>query len=151
MPIPVKTSIKALGIANTAFSFIVPLAITFTTYFTVETAPKVGARLIGVVLAAITAFAWSRSIKKRIVMRQAQGFAPQPYKVLFANSLMPVVTIVGVTALLKVVEGSIAELFNVMCVISASEIAALGMKTWQTHFEIKQVKQIAAPQPPNTI
>lgn len=145
MPIPTKTSIAALSAANTTFSFVVPLAVTFTTYFTVETATVVAGRLVGVVLSIILAFSWAGSLKKSIKTRQQQGFAPQPYKVLFANSLMPITALVGVTALLYNLQGDIQELARVMTVIATSEVAALGMRTWRTHFEIKALKESKTP------
>jgi len=151
MPISNKTSIAVLGVAHTGFAFAVPLAITFTTYFTVETATAVSGRLLGVVIAIITAFAWAGSIKKKIKLRREQGFAPQPYSVLFANSVMPLTAIIGITTLLFKLQGEISELANVMAVISASEVVAFGMKNWQTHFEIKEMKQLPTPPQQNII
>jgi len=151
MPISTKTSIAALSVADTTLSFVVPLAVTFTTYFTVETATQVAGRLIGVMIAIVTAFAWAGSIKKKIKTRREQGFAPKPYSVLFANSIMPLTAVVGITALLFKLEGDIHELANVMAVISTSEVVALGMKFWKTHYEIKELKGEATPLPPNAI
>jgi hypothetical protein len=149
MAISTKTSVNALSVADTAFSFIVPLAVTFTTYFSVETATVVAGRLIGVVLSIIIAFSWAGSMKKKIKLRRDQGFPPQPYKVLFANSVMPLTALIGITALLYNLQGDIQELARVMTVISASEIMGFGMKTWKTHFDMKLV--VESKTPPSSI
>lgn len=141
MPIATKTSIQALSVADTTFSFILPLAITFTTYFTIETATVVAGRLIGSIVAMVIAFSWAGSMKKNVKMRLAQGFPPQPYKILFANTIMPLTALVGITALLYNLQGDIQELARVMTVISASELTAFGMKAWKTHFEVKQLNE----------
>lgn len=119
------------------FQFVLPLTVVLTTYFTVETTPKVAFNIIGVVLLLIIVISWVRYGKKRIIIRQQSGFVPSPYKVMVYAYLPSVVVLFAIWRILTVVQTDIQELSNVVLIIFVCYTISFILKFIQTHLEKK--------------
>lgn len=119
------------------FQFVLPLTVVLTTYFTVETSPKVACNIIGVVLLLIIVISWVKYAKKRIIIRQQSGFVPSPYKVMVYAYLPTVVVLFAIWRILKVVQTDIEELSNVVLIIFVCYAISFVLKFIQTHLEKK--------------
>jgi len=138
------TTKKWLVIVNifvALFQFILPLTVVLTTYFTVETTPKVAWNIIGVVLLLIIVISWVRYGKKRIIIRQQSGFVPSPYKVMVYAYLPSVVVLFVIWRILKVVQTDIEELSNVVLIIFVCYAISFILKFFQTRLEKKLIEQ----------
>jgi len=138
------TTKKWLVIVNifvALFQFILPLTVVLTTYFTVETTPKVAWNIIGVVLLLIIVISWVRYGKKRIIIRQQSGFVPSPYKVMVYAYLPSVVVLFAIWRILKVVQTDIEELSNVVLIIFVCYAISFILKFFQTRLEKKLIEQ----------
>jgi hypothetical protein len=119
------------------FQFVLPLTVVLTTYFTVETTPKVAFNIIGIVLLLIIVISWVRYGKKRIIIRQQSGFVPSPYKVMIYAYLPSVVILFSIWRILTVVQTDIQELSNVVLIIFVCYAISFILKFIQTHLEKK--------------
>lgn len=119
------------------FQFVLPLTVVLTTYFTVETTPKVAFNIIGIVLLLIIVISWVRYGKKRIIIRQQSGFVPSPYKVMVYAYLPSVVVLFAIWRILTVVQTDIQELSNVVLIIFVCYTISFILKFIQTHLEKK--------------
>lgn len=134
------TTKKWLFIVNVfvaIFQFILPLTVVLTTYFTVETTPKVAWNIIGVVLLLIIVISWVKYAKKRIIIRQQSGFKPSPYKVMIYAYTPSVVVLFAIWRILTVVQTDIQELSNVVLIIFVCYVISFILKFIQTHLEKK--------------
>lgn len=119
------------------FQFIIPITVVLTTYFTIETTPKVAWNIIGVVLLLIIVIGWVRYAKKRIIIRQQSGFKPSPYKVMVYAYLPSVVVLFAIWRILAVVQTDIVELTSVVLIIFICYVISFILKFVQTHLEKK--------------
>lgn len=129
-----------LRIVNTfvvIFQFVIPIAVVLTTYFTVETSPKVAWNIIGVVLLLVLVISLVRYGKKRIIIRQQSGFKPSPYKVMVYAYAPSVVVLFAIWRILSVVQTDIQELASVVLIIFICYAISFILKFVQTHLEKK--------------
>lgn len=132
-----KVKLRIVDLLVTLFTFVIPIGVVVTTYFTVETTAKVAWSLIGIVLLTIILLAWVNSIKKKIIIRQQSGFKPSPYKVMIVNKLPPLAFIGIFYWFLTVIEEDIDKLSNVILVIFVSVIIGFVLNFFSTRLEIK--------------
>jgi hypothetical protein len=129
-----------LRIVNTfvvIFQFVIPIVVVLTTYFTVETSPKVAWNIIGVVLLLVLVISLVRYGKKRIIIRQQSGFKPSPYKVMVYAYAPSVVVLFAIWRILSVVQTDIEELASVVLIIFICYAISFILKFIQTHLENK--------------
>jgi len=129
-----------LRIVNTfviIFQFVIPIVVVLTTYFTVETSPKVAWNIIGVVLLLVLVISLVRYGKKRIIIRQQSGFKPSPYKVMVYAYAPSVVVLFAIWRILSVVQTDIEELASVVLIIFICYAISFILKFVQTHLEKK--------------
>jgi hypothetical protein len=129
-----------LRIVNTfviIFQFVIPIVVVLTTYFTVETSPKVAWNIIGVVLLLVLVISLVRYGKKRIIIRQQSGFKPSPYKVMVYAYAPSVVVLFAIWRILSVVQTDIEELASVVLIIFICYAISFILKFVQTHLENK--------------
>lgn len=119
------------------FQFGIPIILVLTTYFTVETTPKVAWNIIGVMLLFVLVLSLVRYGKKRIIIRQQSGFKPSPYKVMVYAYLPPVVALFAFWRILAVAQTDIVELTNVILIIFICYVISFALKFVQTHLEKK--------------
>jgi hypothetical protein len=119
------------------FQFVIPITVVLTTYFTVDTSPKVAFNIIGVVLMLILVISLVRYGKKRIIIRQQSGFKPSPYKVMFYAYTPSLAVLFATWRILTVVQTDIEELSNVILIIFICYSISFIFKFVQTHLEKK--------------
>lgn len=132
-----KTWLRIVNAFVAIFQFIIPLTVVSTTYFTIETSPKVAFNIIGVVLLLVIVIGWVKYAKKRIIIRQQSGFKPSPYKVMVYAYLPSVVVLFGIWRILSVVQTDIEELSKVVLIIFICYSISFVLKFIQTHLEKK--------------
>ena len=132
-----KTWLRIVNAFVAIFQFIIPLTVVSTTYFTIETSPKVAFNIIGVVLLLVIVIGWVKYAKKRIIIRQQSGFKPSPYKVMVYAYLPSVVVLFGIWRILSVVQTDIEELSKVVLIIFICYLISFVLKFIQTHLEKK--------------
>ena len=132
-----KTWLRIVNVFITIFQFIIPLTVVSTTYFTIETSPKVAFNILGVVLLLSIVIGWVKYSKKRIIIRQQSGFKPSPYKVMVYAYLPSVVVLFGIWRILSVVQTDIEELSKVVLIIFVCYVISFILKFFQTHLEKK--------------
>ena len=132
-----KTWLRIVNAFVAIFQFIIPLTVVSTTYFTIETSPKVAFNIIGVVLLLVIVIGWVKYAKKRIIIRQQSGFKPSPYKVMVYAYLPSVVVLFGIWRILSVVQTDIEELSKVVFIIFICYLISFVLKFIQTHLEKK--------------
>ena len=119
------------------FQFVLPIIVVLTTYFTIETSPKVAWNLIGVVLMLILVISLVRYGKKRIIIRQQSGFKPSPYKVMLYAYTPSLAVLFATWRILSVVQTDIKQLANVILIIFVCYSISFVFKFIQTHLEKK--------------
>ena len=132
-----KTWLRIVNVFITIFQFIIPITVVSTTYFTIETSPKVAFNILGVVLLLSIVIGWVKYSKKRIIIRQQSGFTPSPYKVMVYAYLPSVVVLFGIWRILSVVQTDIEELSKVVLIIFVCYLISFILKFFQTHLEKK--------------
>lgn len=132
-----KTWLRIVNAFVAIFQFIIPLTVVSTTYFTIETSPKVAFNIIGVVLLLVIVIGSVKYAKKRIIIRQQSGFKPSPYKVMVYAYLPSVVVLFGIWRILSVVQTDIEELSKVVLIIFICYSISFVLKFIQTHLEKK--------------
>ncbi len=132
-----KVWLHIVNVFVVIFQFVIPIVLVLTTYFTVETTPKVAWNVIGVTLLLILVIGLVRYGKKRIIIRQQSGFKPSPYKVMVYNYLPSVAVLFATWRILSVVQTDIEQLANVILIIFICFAISFILKFVQTYLEKK--------------